>query len=185
MAGLARDAATARTTIEGYLGILQDTLVATLLPAFEAKLRVRERRHPKLFWVDPGLARAAKKQLGPVAAEERGSLLEGLVLTILRAHNLDADVFDDVWYWAPAQARQTEVDFLLRRGRDFLAVEVKAQTRFSPQELTGLRAIAELPRMARRILVYLGDRALRTDDGIEVLPLERFNAALADASLWP
>jgi predicted AAA+ superfamily ATPase len=185
VAGLARDAATARTTIEGYLGILQDTLVATLLPAFEAKLRVRERRHPKLFWVDPGLARAAKRQLGPVGVEERGSLLEGLVLTILRAHNVDADVFDDVWYWAPAQARQTEVDFLLRRGRDFLAIEVKAQTRFSPQELTGLRAIAELPRMARRLLVYLGDRDLRTEDGIEVWPLERFNAALADASLWP
>jgi predicted AAA+ superfamily ATPase len=49
MAGLARDAATAQTTIEGYLGILQDTLLATLLPAFEAKLRVRERQHPKVY----------------------------------------------------------------------------------------------------------------------------------------
>src|SRR5688500_15243083 len=117
MAGLARDAATARTTIEGYLGILQDTLVATLLPACEAKLRVRERQHPKLYWVDPGLARAAKQQLGPVAAEERGPLLEGLVLTILRAHNGDSELFEEASYWAPAQARQTEVDFLLRRGR--------------------------------------------------------------------
>jgi hypothetical protein len=84
IASLARDAAAARTTVEGYLGILQDTLVATLLPAFEAQLRVRERQHPKLYWVDPGLARAAKRHLGPVAAEERGPLLEGLVLTILR-----------------------------------------------------------------------------------------------------
>jgi uncharacterized protein len=92
IAGLARDAAAARTTIEGYLGILQDTLVATLLPAFEAKLRVRERQHPKLYWVDPGLARAAKRQLGPVAAEERGPLLEGLVLTILRAHNNASEI---------------------------------------------------------------------------------------------
>jgi hypothetical protein len=33
--------------------------------------------------------------------------------------------------------------------------------------------------------VYLGDRELRTEDGIEVWPLERLNAALADASLWP
>ena len=62
-------------TIDGYLGILQDTLVATLLPAFEAKLRVRERQHPKLYCVNPGLARAARRQLGPVAAEERGPLL--------------------------------------------------------------------------------------------------------------
>jgi len=185
IAGLARDAATARTTIEGYLGILQDTLVATLLPAFEAKLRVRERQHPKLYWVDPGLARAAKRQLGSVAAEERGPLLEGLVLTILRAHNANSDLFEEVSYWAPAQARQTEVDFLLRRGRDFLAVEVKAQPRFSTPQLAGLRAIGELPRLTRRILVYLGDRHLRTEDGIDVWPLDRFTTAAADGSLWP
>src|SRR5215470_16841821 len=50
IAGLARDSQTARTTIEGYIGILQDTLVATLLPGFEPQLRVRERKHPKLYW---------------------------------------------------------------------------------------------------------------------------------------
>jgi predicted AAA+ superfamily ATPase len=183
IAGLARDAATARTTIEGYLGILQDTLVATLLPAFEAKLRVRERRHPKLYWVDPGLVRAAKRQLGPVASEERGPLLEGFVLTLLRAHN--RNLFDEVSYWAPAQARQTEVDFLLRRGREFIAIEVKAQPRFSTPQLAGLRAIGELPRLARRILVYLGDRRLTTEDGIEVWPLDRFAEAVAEGSLWP
>jgi hypothetical protein len=64
--------------------------------------------------------------LGPVVAEERGPLLEGLVPTILRAHNKRSDLFDEASYWAPAQARQTEVDFLLRRGREFLAIEVKA-----------------------------------------------------------
>jgi hypothetical protein len=53
-----------------------------------------------------------KQQLGPVAAEERGPLLEGLGLTILRAHNGDSELFEEVSYWATAQARQTEVDFL-------------------------------------------------------------------------
>lgn len=185
ISGLARDAATARTTIEGYLGILQDTLLVTLLPAFEAKLRVRERQHPKLYWVDPGLVRAAKRQLDPVAAEERGPLLEGLVLTILRAYNNSSELFDEVSYWAPTQARQTEVDFLLRRGREFLAIEVKAQSRFSTPQLAGLRAIGDLPRIARRILVYLGDRRLKTEDGLEIWPFEHFAAAVADRSLWP
>ena len=185
VSGLARDAATARTTIEGYLGILQDTLLVTLLPAFEARLRVRERQHPKLFWVDAGVVRAAKRQLGPVGAEERGSLLEGWVLTVLRAHNEASDLFEEISYWAPAQARQTEVDFLLRRGREHLAIEIKAQTRFSTPQLSGLRAIADLPRLVRRVLVYLGDRRLKTDDGIEVWPLEVLLKALAGHSLWP
>ncbi len=185
VAGLARDAATARTTVEGYLGILEDTLLATILPAFDARLRVRERQHPKLYWVDPGVVRAAKRQLGPVAAEERGPLLEGWVLTVLRAHNAGADLFEDISYWAPAQARQTEVDFLLRRGRDYLAIEVKAQPRFSTPQLSGLRAIAALPRLVKRVLVYLGDRRLKTEDGIDVWPLDAFQSAVANGSLWP
>ena len=185
VAGLARDAATARTTVEGYLGILQDTLLATLLPAFEARLRVRERQHPKLYWVDAGVVRAAKRQLGPVAAEERGPLLEGWVLTVLRAHNAASDVFEEISYWSPAQSRQTEVDFLLRRGGDYLALEIKAQSRFSTPQLAGLRAVAELPRLVRRVLVYLGDRRLRTEDGIEVWPLDTLLRSIAGGTLWP
>ena len=38
---------------------LEDTLVAFRLPAYDPKLRVRERKHPKLYWIDPGMARAA------------------------------------------------------------------------------------------------------------------------------
>jgi predicted AAA+ superfamily ATPase len=185
ISGLARDAATARTTVEGYIDILQDTLLATILPGFEARLRVRERQHPKLYWVDSGVVRAAKRQLGAVSAEERGALLEGWILTVLRAHNVDSNLFEDISYWAPAQARHTEVDFLLRRGKEHLALEVKSQTRFSTPQLVGLRAIADLEGLARRVLVYLGDRRLRTEDGIEVWPLDGFLEAVASKTLWP
>ncbi len=185
VAGLARDAAVARTTVEGYLAILQDTLLATLLPAFEARLRVRERAHPKLYWVDAGIVRAAKRQLGPVSAEERGALFEGYVLTVLQAHNQQGGLFEDIAYWAPAEARRTEVDFLLRCGREYLALEVKAQARYPATELSGLRAIADLPRLARRVLVYLGDRRLRTEDGIEIWPFPVWLDEVAAGTLWP
>lgn len=185
VSGIARDAATSRTTVDGYLAILEDTLVATRLPAFEARVRVRERRHPKLYWVDPGLVRSAKRQMGPVSAEERGPLLEGWVLTILRAHNEVARLFDEIFYWAPAQAQTTEVDFLLRRGREYLALEVKARPRASGPELAGLRAIADLPALTRRVLVYLGERRLRTEDGIEIWPVHAWLDAVAKNRLWP
>lgn len=185
VAGIARDAATSRTTVGGYLGILEDTLVAMRLPAFEARLRVRERRHPKLYWVDPGIVRAAKRQLGPVTMEERGPLFEGWILSVMRAHNEVASLFEDIWYWAPAQTLATEVDFLLRRGRQYLAIEVKARPRISSPELTGLRAIGDLRGLVRRILVYTGTRPLRTDDSIEIWPLATWLEALAEGQLWP
>lgn len=185
VSGLARDAATSRTTIDGYLGILEDTLVASRLPAYEARLRVRERSHPKLYWVDPGLARAARRHLDPVGPDEKGPLLEGWVFTLLRAHNQGGALFDEVSYWAPAQARFTEVDFLLRRGRDFLALEVKSSSRFDRSMLAGLQAIADLPRVRRRVLLYLGSQRLKTDDGIDVWPLPYFLERLAEGRVWP
>ena len=185
VSAIARDSGTARTTVEGYLEILEDTLLTYRLPAYEAKLRVRERKHPKLFSIDPGLVRGVRKTFGPATPEERGPLLEGFLLMLLRAHAEERDLFDEIFYWAPAQARNVEVDFLLKRGRQLLAVEVKATPRYSTTMLAGLRAIGELGSVVRRILVYGGSRSLRTSDGIDVLPVARFAEEAADGSLWP
>ncbi len=185
VAGIARDAGVARTTVQGYLDILEDTLLTKRLPAYEARLRVRERKRPKLYWVDPGVVRAVKSGLGEVVPEETGALLEGWVHTLLRTYMAERELGDELTYWAPADAKYTEVDFLLRRRADVLAIEVKATRRHDPRQLAGLRAVAELPGLARRILVHRGDRPLRTEDGIDVWPIATFVEALAERTLWP
>jgi predicted AAA+ superfamily ATPase len=183
-AALARDAGVARTTVNGYIEILEDTLLTYRLPAFEGRLRVRERKHPKLYWIDPGLVRAIKKQTGRVTIEERGALLEGWVATLLRAYGEIHGIFDAMYYWAPAESRQTEVDFVLNRGNDFMAIEVKSGPKVSNQALSGLRAVKDLPRMIRRILLYGGRRKMKSADGVEIWPLDHFLAALASGRLW-
>jgi predicted AAA+ superfamily ATPase len=185
VSSIARDAGTARSTVQGYLEILEDTLLAWRLGAFETRLRVRERKHPKLYWIDPGLVRAVKKQTGAVSPEEAGPLFEGWIHTLLRAYGETGPLFDEIAYWAPAEAQSVEVDFLLQRGGEHLAIEVKAGTRFAPTLLSGLKAIGDLPRLARRILVYTGTRELRTPEGIEVWPLAKLLTALAEGTLWP
>ena len=185
VASIARDSGTARTTVQGYLEILEDTLLAWRLAAFETRLRVRERKHPKLYWLDPGLVRALKKQVGAVSSEEAGSLFEGWIHTLLRAYAETGPLFDEITYWAPAEARSVEVDFLLQRGGEHLALEVKVGTRVSPAWLSGLKAIGDLPRLARRVLVYTGTRELRTPEGIEVWPLAKLLTAFAAGTLWP
>ena len=185
ISGVARDCGVARTTVQGYLDILEDTLLAFRLPAFQPRLRARERRHPKLYWVDPGLVRAVKKLHGPIAPEERGALLEGWVLHLLRAHDEEGGLFDELRYWAPHPANRTEVDFLLRRGGEMAAIEVKSRPRYHTGMLPGLRAIAELPGVVRRVLVYGGKRSFRTSDGIDVWSTGRLHQALAEKALWP
>ena len=184
VSSLARDTGVARPTVAGYLEVLEDTLLATRLEAFEAKLRVRERKRPKLYWVDPGLVRAIKRQLGPVAAEERGALLEGWVYGLLRAHNETQQVFDAIAYWSPVES-DAEVDFVLTRDSEHLALEAKAAANYNTSMLKGLRAIDGLPSLVRRILIYTGPHEFKTEDGIHIWPLDRFHEALAEDELWP
>jgi uncharacterized protein len=185
IAGLARDAGVARTTVAGYLEILEDTLLTFRLPAFESRLRVRERRHPKLYWVDPGLPRAMKRQLAAPTAEEIGPLFEGWVVSLLRAYRDYRSLFEDWFYWAPGKGSSVETDLLLRRGRELVAIEVKSGRRVGESELRGLRAVGELPQVKRRMVVYRGDRRLKTADGIEILPVAAFLRQIETRALFP
>ncbi len=190
VSGLARDAGVARTTVEGYIEILEDTLLARRLSAYTPRLRVRERKHPKLYWIDAGVARAAKGAHGPVAPEERGALLEGYIHTLLATYMAERGLAQQIAYWSPAGSRQTEVDFLLSRDSgdcEHCALEVKATRNIQPQHLTGLRAIAPLQGLRRRVLVYQGqgNRPGVTEDGIDLWPVDTLLHALQTDSLWP
>ena len=172
-AALARDAGVARTTVAGYLEILEDTYLVTFVRPAEARLRVKARKRPKLYWTDPGIVRAMKRQLHEPAAEERGALLEGWVCGLLRARQAYAGLYGELTNWAPTQGA-TEVDFLLRRGKSFVAIEVKSTAKVSSSHMAGLRAIGDLIGVKRRILVHRGDQAFNTPEGIEALTAEQF-----------
>jgi len=176
---IARDAGVARTTVSGYLEILEETLLCFRLPAYEAKLRVRERKLPKWFWCDPGIVRAMKGSAGMPVPEEQGGLFEGLVAQVLRAYRDYRNLFDDMYYWAPAGKSDTEVDFLLRCGSDWIAVEAKSGATFTPGWCKGLRAVSDMKGLRRRIIVYPRGPVLKTPDGIQVLPFLQFAQLLA------
>lgn len=180
---IGREAGVARTTVAGYLDILEETLLCFRVPAFEAKLRVRERKLPKLYWCDPGMVRAMKRVSGSVTPEERGALFEGLVAQLVRAYRDYRNLCDEMFYWAPSGSR-AEVDFLLVRGSERVAIEVKSGNTYSENWCRGLRAASGMKGLRRRLLVYPKGPVLRTEDGIDVLPFDRFARLLADDALW-
>ena len=183
VSNIAREAGIARTTVVGYLEILEETLLCFRLPAFEAKMRVRERKLPKWYWCDPGLVRAIKRSSGVLIPEETGALFEGLVAQLLRAYIDYRRIFDVMYYWAPAGSVKTEVDFILLRNREFVAVEVKSGRVFSKRWCRGLRAIADLKGLQRRVIVYPHGPLLRTEDGIDVMSFDYFAGLLAENRL--
>ena len=181
---IAREAGVARTTVTGYLDILEETLLCFRLPAYEAKLRVRERKLPKWYWCDPGIVRGMKRVTGTIAPEERGTLFEGIVAQLLRAYKDYRGICDDIYYWATSGRSTMEVDFILVRGSDLIAIEAKSGNTFADAWCKGLRAIGPLEGVRRRIVVYPRGPAMRTKDGIDVLPFKHFAEELAADALW-
>ena len=181
---IARESGVARTTVTGFLEILEETLLCFKLPAFEARLRVRERKLPKWYWCDPGLVRAMKRLTGRPAPEERGALFEGLLAQLLRAYRDNSRLFDQMFYWAPSQKSDVEVDFLLARGKDLIAIEAKSGNTFQESWCKGLRAVTQLQGLRRRIIVYSQGPVLQTEDGIEVFPFQHFSDLLSEQALY-
>ena len=172
---IGREAQVARTTVAGYLDILEETLLCFRLPAYEAKLRVRERKLPKWYWCDPGIVRAMKRAKGDLVAEEREALFEGMVAQLLRAYKDYRGTYDEMFYWAPAGQPGTEVDFLLLRGSDLIAIEAKSGNTFHEGWFKGLRVVAKMKGLRHRIIiVYPRGPVLRTEAGIDIFPLPHF-----------
>lgn len=176
---IGRDCGVARSTVEGYVKILEDTLVAFQLPAYENRLRVRQRTHPKLYWSDPGIVRAAKKQLEGLAIEEKGALFEGLIAQVLKSHHeLGILQFDKVSYWS-AGKNSVEVDFVIERGKEIIGIEAKSGTDPDGRCFAGLSSLKETGKLKRAIVVYTGKRKYRHSSGAEVLPFNDFMKELA------
>ena len=64
----------------------------------------------------------------------------------------------------------------MTRGKEKIAIEVKdsASPTVASGHGKGLKAIAELPGLTRRILIYSGKRVRKTSEGIEIWPFEHF-----------
>jgi predicted AAA+ superfamily ATPase len=106
------------------------------------------------------------------------------VHALLRTYMAERELGDGLAYWAPTGSRQLEVDFVLSRGDELCALEVKAAHRVHPGDFADLRAVGELPGLRRRVLLHRGERPTRTEDGIDAWPVATFLEALESDRLW-
>jgi predicted AAA+ superfamily ATPase len=180
-ASLARDAAIARPTVQGYFEVLGDTLLGHWLPAWRPRAKIKEARHPKFYLFDPGVARALAGRLRePVESSERGALLETLIFHELRAQIAYSDCGGGLSYYRTPS--DTEIDFVWTRAGHAVAVEVKATARWRPEFNRALVDLHAQGVIAAAWGVYLGERALSAGP-VRVLPLHEFLSELASGNV--
>lgn len=178
---VAREAAVSRSAVEGYFSILQDTLLAQFLLAYRPGLKVRETAHPKFYWNDNGVARAAAGLLrDPLESAWKGFALEALIFHELRVFNQVSGKHRPLFFYRTAAG--VEIDFLIETRKpqlgstpEVVCVEVKLATRWKREWEKGMRDLARLPgvRVKRMVGVYQGARSYQFD-GVDVLPVDAF-----------
>jgi len=137
---------------------------------------------PKFYFADVGVvnqrARRGKLERG---GELFGKAFDNWVFHELSAYNAYSETFAALSYWRLASG--IEVDFIV--GTMEVAIEAKARSRIGSDDLKGLRAlIDDHPRVRRRCIVCLETKRRRTDDGIDVLPVDAFVEELASGRLF-
>jgi predicted AAA+ superfamily ATPase len=181
VSSIASDAQVARQTVQGYFDILKDTLIATEIPAFRPRLKVRETAHPKLYFFDCGLVRALTSRLrDSLTPSDKGFLLETLLLNEIRAYLALRDCGGDVSYW---RSGDREVDFIISRNEKRISIEVKASERWRPEYSKPSHELLQAGIVHSAFGVYAGERAF-LDDGLKVFPYAEFVARLYKDEIW-
>ncbi len=188
---IAREAAVARSTVDTYFSILNDTLIGHTLPAWRPGLKVREAAQPKFYWFDPGVARAAAGLLrDPADRTWQGTALETLIYHELRVYNEISGKHRRISYYrTPAGV---EVDFVIETSRRrpnlpprIVAVEIKRAERWNQTWNKSLLNLANTSgvKVDRMIGVYCGSRRYQYHD-IEVRPVGDFIKALFSGEVF-
>jgi len=188
---IAREAAVPRSTVDVYFSILEDTLLGHLLPAYRPNLKVREQTHPKFYWFDPGVARAAAGLVfDPVDRLWMGIALENLIYHELRVYNLTQNRNRPLFFYRTGAG--SEIDFIIetrkRRpgaGAHVVCLEVKLAQKWDRKWENAMRSMSVHKNICvdKMVGIYTGNRAYHFD-GLDVLPLTEFLDRLHDGLIF-
>lgn len=188
---IAREAMISRSTVDSYYSILVDTLLGDFLPAYRPGAKVRESSHPKFYWFDPGVARAAARLLHePVDRLWKGCALETIILHELKIYNHVQNLGRPISFYRSVGG--SEIDFIVEtKGRrpdsnaHIICIEVKLSEKWNRKWDRSMRSLKERGKLdvEKMIGIYTGRREYHFD-GIDVLPVRSFIEKLYNSEIF-
>lgn len=170
---IAADAQVSHSTVDRYLNLLQVACQIRLLQPFFPNVAKRLVKSPKLYAVDSGMAAWAANAFdwrAAVASAKDGALLETFALSDVMAWD-GLSGASRYHFWRTGAG--AEVDLLIERGEEVVAIDVKSAATLTHHDLSGLRALrSDLgDRFRLGIVAYLGQDVRVIDRDIVAVPL--------------
>lgn len=166
---LANDCQVPPSTVTEYVGLLEDTLVGFLLPAWTESKKRKAIKTGKFYFFDPGITH----MLAGTETLDRNSNLYGksyeqFICMELRAYLSHRRNKLPLMYWKSKNGH--EVDFLLGTKT---AIEVKASRRVNKRDFKGLRYLDE-ERVFKNFILVSQDPVSTKTGKFQALHWEKF-----------
>lgn len=171
---IARECGISSVTTKEYFQIMQDTLIATIVPAYRNRPKRRIIHAPKFYFFDIGIVNFLL-QRGDIlpGTELFGRAFEHFIFQEISAHSHYSEKRYPIAYWRSTSG--FEVDFILGAGE--VALEVKGVNEVHSHHLKGIKRFSEEYRPRKSIVVSL-DKKQRLSSGVSIMPWKDFLSAL-------
>jgi predicted AAA+ superfamily ATPase len=169
---ISREVGSARTTVDGYLSVIIDTLIGYRIESFRPRAKVKEKHNPKYYYFDPGVVRALRGDLHrDIETSQIGYLFETFILNEIKAYSSYRQKKLKVFYWGTPS--KNEVDFVIDDGRKKIGLELKTSQNWRAEFNTGLNTLLDGKKIHAAYGIYDGERSL-VSGNITVFPVKQF-----------
>mgnify|MGYP003429016548 CR=1 FL=1 len=173
---LGSDAGVSHNTARSWLGVLEASYLVVRVPPFVRNVGKRLVKTPKLHFLDTGLVCYL---LGIRSAEElrahplRGAVFESWIVSEVLKAQRNSGLPSNLAFFRDAHG--LEVDLLVQRGKDIVAVEAKSGSTVATDAIDPLSRVATLvPEIGEQIIIHGGSDtwSLRSARAVPYLALD-------------
>lgn len=179
-ANIASECGVSAQTIKSYFGILEDTLVGYMIPAYTKVMKRRLVQAPRFYFFDVGLTNHLLHRDALLrGTPEYGHAFEHFIIMELIAYIGYNHKEEQLSYWRTHTG--VEVDVVI--GNAKLAIEIKSADEIAKRHMKGLKSFGDDYPDCRKIIVSL-DRINRKEDDIELIYVHDFLKMLWNDELF-
>ncbi len=188
LSSIAEDLGISPNTVRDWLSVLVATYVVFLVEPYNHKIPKRLIKAPKLFFHDTGLVCALLGIKTPQEAFEsylKGNLIETCIISDLYKQYCNLDRDPGELYFFRTRGGQ-EVDAILNKTPEPIAIEIKASKTISPQYFKGLKKWQKLAKTtsSSNYVIYGGTQVQQWPDA-KVLGWKHAGTIVNDALFSP
>ncbi|MCC6290095.1 MAG: ATP-binding protein [Chitinophagaceae bacterium] len=167
---IARSIGVDTKTIQAWLSVLESSYIIYLLQPWYNNLNKRIIKTPKLFFYDTGLLCYLLGISTQSALEKHslyGNIFENWIITEIKKNRFNAGINGGLYFFRDSTGN--EIDLLLEKEGNTIAIEIKSAKKIDSGMLSGLRYWKKNNLNSQGILIYGGEKNEEISEGMQVV----------------